>query len=249
MKMKTLLVASMIAMVAASHAVIIYDTIAPQAPANGGTGAPTFTGSTPRNWVADDFSTIAAPSGFEWRVRKIDFQPVFAVVRTYTNVQARIRVFNTWAASTTNVFSNQISDVTWNFGNFTNTGTGAVFTTASLDYFLAGQSFNFTGNLNKGISIQMLENGVATNDITVGITNITGPTTQPASVIGTATNGWYRDADNNSVFTDADRRIFTGTWSSEALKIDATAVPEPGTMAAIGLGVAALIRRRRSKKA
>lgn len=245
MKMKTLLVASMVAMVAASHAVIIYDTIAPQGP----TGASTFTGGLPRNFIADDFSTIAAPSGFEWRVRKIDFQPVFAVVRTYTNVQARVRVFNTWAASTTNVFSNQISDVTWNFGNFTNTGTGAVSVNASLDYFLSGNSFNFTGNLNKGISIQMLENGVATNDITVGITNIAGPTTQPSSVIGTGTNGWYRDADSNGLFSDADRRTFTGTWSSEALRIDATAVPEPGTMAAIGLGVAALIRRRRSKKA
>lgn len=237
---KILLVGALAVVASASNATIIYDTITAQ-----GTGTPTFTTSTPRNWIADDFSTIVAAPSTQWRVDSIDFQPIFAAVRTYTNVSARVRVYNTWAPSTTNVFSNLVSDVNWTFGNVTNSGTGAVYFNVNLNYLVNNLQFALASGQNMGLSIQMLENGVATNDLTTGITNIAGGTTQPGTVVGTATNGWYRDADNNSVFTDADRRIFANSWSSQALRLNATAVPEPATMAALGLGVAAMLRRRK----
>lgn len=239
---KKILVASMLLVVAsASQAQSIYNSILPQGP----TGGPTFTGGLPRNFVADDFSTVAPPTGQFYRVNAIGFQPILVADRSYTNVTARVRVYSSYAPSATMVFTGLVSDVTWNFGNLNSTITGAEFFNASLDYAANNVRFNLATGQNMGVSILLLENGVATNDLTVGITNIAGPTTPPASMIGTSTNGWFRDANNDGLISDSDGRIFTGSWSSMALDVQAEAVPEPGTLAALSLGALALLRRRK----
>jgi hypothetical protein len=69
--------------------------------------------------------------------------------------------------------------------------------------------------------------------------------TGTALTAGSSTNGWYRDVNNNGTLEQNEGRVFGGVDSNLGLALTATPVPEPATIAVVGLGLAGLSRRRR----
>lgn len=230
---KTLIVAAITVFAASSQAAIIYDTI------TGNTGV-TTTGGVPRNRMADSFSTSAAPTGQQWRIDKIEVALWVGAAATYTNTTGQVRIHNDWngAAATGSVFSNLVSDVTWNTGTFTTTGVAAFIFT--FDYAAANLSFIGDGT-DMGIEVQWKVGGVKDDRLATGLRDV-------APLVGSSSNLFYRDANNNEIIEQSDGRTITGWTNANAMvRITGEAVPEPGTMAALGLGIAAIAARRRRR--
>ncbi len=218
-------------------------------------GTLTTTGSTPRNYMADSMNTLAPPTASQvWEVQTIGWQ-LFVVGSgqagvpvTYENVTARFRVYDTWdsaAPAGTSVFSGLVSDVIWNLGNITNnsSGGGALAFTYNLNYASNNLAFELGDGQGMGIAIEILQNGTKNQNLA---SIIRGGGFDP--IIGTSTNGWYRDANDNGIIEAGDFRTLGSPNSPShlSLQIDAIAIPEPA-MAGLGVaGVLLLMRRRRA---
>lgn len=236
---KTLLMGALaMAAVASQAQTIIYDTI------TGNTGV-TTTGGLPRNRMADGFNALTAGAGQTWRIDKIELALYVAAAGTYANSTARILVHNDWDATATHPtsdFSNTASNVNWGLGTITTTGVAAFIYT--FDYAANNLSFNLVDGQSMGLEVEWLVGGVANQSLALGLRDV-----DPNSVLAgtSSTNLFYRDTDSNGSMTSLDRRTITGWTNSNAMiRLTATAVPEPATMAVLGLGVAALIRRRKN---
>ncbi len=218
----------------------------------------TTTGSTPRNYMADEMSTLALadPANLDWLVDNLGIRlfvsgsGVAGQNVVYNDVTMRVRVYNDWDGSAlpagTSVFSDQVSDVIWNLGTVTNNSAtgGAQAFTFSLDYLSNGLQFRLDDGQNMGIAVELLVGGVADQRLALLLRNLVGDPGFPA--IGTSPNGWYRDSDADGIIETSDRRIFAGTNSNAHFQINATAVPEPGmTVLALAMAAGMLIRRHR----
>ncbi|MEI7984548.1 MAG: PEP-CTERM sorting domain-containing protein [Armatimonadota bacterium] len=205
----------------------------------------TNTGSTPRGKKAD-VVTLAPLTG------------------TNTFYQLNSLKF-TLVNSGTAPFSNNL-DVNMKFWDTNTPGTGAttpLFSGAQGNYNVTFQSFALTNGFftvatvtftnavivptsltapTFGVEITTSVNGITNDDVSAGLSTMA--TGSPLTV-GSSTNGWFRDVNNNGVIDQAEGRIFTGVDSNLAIAIDATAVPEPASFAVIGLGLIGLVARRR----
>jgi hypothetical protein len=235
---------ALLGVAAASQAVVVYDSIYTDSTQTA-FKALTDTGSTPRSFKGDTFSIQALPAGqTAWRVDSISFWAVRWTSAFTGNVKAVVSLFGDSTDATTGtapVFSNPIvSNATVNFGTQTMAvNTGYVYTVNFTNTFLTGPA-----NHKYGFTVRLLADDVETPDLSPGLTH------NAPNWVGTSSKGWYRDADNNGVLTGSDWRNFgTSTDDNLGLVVTATAVPEPGTMAALGLGIAAIAaRRRRNRK-
>jgi hypothetical protein len=216
----------------------------------------TTTGSTPRNFMGDEMSTIALanPATQDWLVNTLGVRifvngsGVAGQNLTYNNVTMRVRVYNDWNnGNAGSVFTNLASDVTWGLGNVTNTSAtgGALVFTYNLPYLTSNLQFLLDDGQDMGITVELLENGVANQGLALALRSLAGDPGLPS--IGTSPNGWYRDANSSGILESSDRRALNGTNSNAHFRIEATAVPEPGSFGLLMVAVTGLAASRRRK--
>lgn len=235
---KILAVLGVFAVGAASQAVVVYDSVFLDT-AQTTFKALTDTGSTPRHFKADTITLAAKPSwATHWRIDSISFWVINWGTAAFTgNLKADLTLWGNSTDATTgaaNVFSNSLVTGVVNFGSVNiNPSTGTLFTVN-----VTGVNVSTVTNL--GFQVRTLANDQVDQNLSPGLTH------NSPNPVGSSSKGWYRDADNNGVITGSDWRNFaTSTDDNLGLIVNATAVPEPASMAVLGIGALALLRRRK----
>lgn len=224
----------------------------------------TFTGSTPRAMEGMGFN-LGNVAGGPVTITGMDFAYVSTTAATYQNLEFDISFFNVSTGATTGTGA---AFTGLNHSYFFTTGpvSRAANTVYSYQNATPGSApgvgfgvnpFTFANINNVGIQILVKADigaGLVANDnLTFGLRTTTAPAVGSFSVGTPGTNGFYRNASQASPtnamtsLLGSDFRIFTGSTNiGMALRLYAAApVPEPATMAVLGLGAAALLRRRK----
>ncbi len=179
---------------------------------------------TPSNNVmADDF-TVTGPG---WNVTGLTF----------------------WAYQT-GATTPTINSVSWAIGNTASTALTATAVTATFENIYRVVSGNNTDTARRlqRVSVTGLNINLAPGTYFVSFnfagTGASGPWAPPLPT----SNAVFGQNALQSIANGAFAPVAQGPVGADlAFQVHGTAVPEPATMAALGLGVAALIRRRRSK--
>lgn len=226
----------LVAFTSAASADNIFDTI------TGGSTGLTTTGSTPRSRMGDGFTVANQVDGLKWSVETAQLGLFVSGAGTYTNVTMQVIFWGAWnpSAASGSVFSNQLSNVTWNLGTVTSTGN-QVFP-YSLPYASNNLSFVMNSGQTGGIEVNILSGGVANTNLALTLRD-------QAPTAGSATNGFYRDANSNGILEASDARTFAGVSNANVYaRLVASAIgPEPGSMALLLVGTGGLLVRRRRK--
>ncbi|HLO99171.1 MAG TPA: PEP-CTERM sorting domain-containing protein [Fimbriimonas sp.] len=252
--MKKAIILGSIALAASSNAAIVYDSIFTTA-AQSTFHTLTNTGSVPRHTQGDNISLAALPANANaYRIDSLTFGVVNRSGSTYAGVldvtATLFSTVTTGSSATTPVFSNPIvsGNLSYNMSAF-GSGTGLANNTVG---FL---SVNFTNTFVNGVALTSPSLGVQFTTRINGVVVDTMPillTTMPTGTqlyAGSSTNGFYRDASGDTILQQNEARTLGGVDSNVGLIVNATAVPEPASMIAIGLGIAGLAAKRRRKTA
>lgn len=265
MKKLTLLAALAGVCSAAQAQVVIYDTIGTKNLATG--FVDTSTSGTNRQLEADtmNVSTAGLGVGQFWRVRKLDFvvgidggttgfdKDVAAFIGFWRGVDlaapAPGSMFSNFAPITgfhpdnPNPRTNDLG-LGWSYGRVTREA-GLSRTVFSLTFTQAQNVLLPTPSSLMGISVFMgtraagSSDGFATNDRLVGVSQT------DTVLVGASTPQFIRDVDGNLRYASNEFRTNGAIGLNLGLRVEAEAVPEPGTMIALAAGVAAPIARRR----
>lgn len=211
-------------------------------------------------------------SAGQYSLSEITFSPVFRIVQNYTNVQVQFSLWGgpgvglTSGVATDAAFANRLATITADLGPLNVTTANSIFD-VPIDISSLGI---VTPTDFLGVQVTYLTSTAAAPTLT-STTNVSN-----AIMLGdTATNtfvapavgenifanpgGWFRSAsgnfDPNTSFTLGDSRVFQSAPGvaiagdqSLAMQVRGTLVPEPASMIAVGVGAAALLRRRKQAK-
>lgn len=245
--------------------VVIYDTIGTKNLATG--FVDTSTTGTNRQLEADtmNVSTSGLGAGQFWRVRKLDFvvgidggtagfdKEVAAFIGFWRGVDLAAptpgSIFSDFApigGFNPDVPTPRTNDLGlgWNFGRVTR-GAGLSRSVFSLSFTPAQNVLLTTPASLMGISVFMgtravgSADGFATNDRLVGVSQT------DTVLVGASTPQFIRDVDGNLRYASNEFRTNGAVGLNLGLRVEAEAVPEPGTMIALAAGMAALVARRR----
>ncbi|MCH8979327.1 MAG: PEP-CTERM sorting domain-containing protein [Armatimonadetes bacterium] len=213
---------------------IIYDVI---------TGATTagFTTQAGNNLAGDNYLPPAAGAGNFWRITEISFIVVF-----------------------TNAGNHSITDVGVDFYNQVDTVAGTPALSSHAGGFNGSTGSIMTSGANEALSLTFggftLDLAPAAGNsngygVQLSMNSFTGPGlatfvyVDNPSTVGSWSNGFLLDLDNDGVLEGDEFANFSGwTNGNLALSMTASAVPEPASMIALGIGAAALMARRRRRK-
>ena len=229
------LLVALAALSAAANAVTIYDSIFTTS-AQTAAKTLTTTSSTPRSMLGGVFALNENAGAFDVDTLLIPLGNFGTT--TVTDATVNVRIFDTlgdalFDGTTGPAFSNPILDLTATFSGFS-TAAGSLFLGA-ID--LSGLTLD--DQTVYGISISTGSNTFAPL-VSYG----------PANYVGDdlGYDGFLRDANGDGTLQGSEQFAFGGvTNQGLAFAIEGTpqAVPEPASLAALGLGAAAFLRRRK----
>lgn len=238
---RTLILAALVGAVAASQAAVVFDSTV--------TSGVTFSGA---GLAATKMGGAILMPQSGMKLTSITFNPVFRTTQAYSSLRISFSIWGgigSGIGAADPVFTNLVGVYNVDLGSY----TSAANTFLSVPVNVSSANIVLPGNV-LGLQVSVLGGiGGSAPAVSANLTHAISHTTPffGTSLFGTNPGGFMRNVNQNSnlavSFLNNDVRAFGGLVN-QSLMTKVEAVPEPGTMAALGLGVAAMLRRRKAAK-